>query len=625
GVSELSPDGLTPSEQLDAVRVAATALLHRGRAVFLGIRDALAAEHIFLHDYEDLTSEQRARAEAYFDETVFPVLTPLAFDPGRPFPHISNLSLNLAVLVRSSSGEERFARVKIPKALPRLVPVGPSGSESGVRREHHFVWIEQLVSARLGALFPGMEVVEVHPFRVTRDAEMAIQELEADDLLSSIEEGVRRRRFGSVVRVTVNPGMPAFIRDILLENLKVTPADVITLGPPLGGSDLMELYKLDRPDLKYEPFVPVVPSSLEDAAEEGHDLFAAIRERDIMLHRPFESFEPVVRLIRQAAADPDVLAIKMTLYRVGRNSPIVEALLDAATEGKEVTALVELKARFDEESNIEWARALEAEGVHVVYGLLGLKTHSKVALVVRREGGKIRRYLHAGTGNYNTVTALEYTDLDFLTADENMADDATALFNYLTGWAEAHDFERFLVAPAGLRSGFEALVRREMEHARVGREARLRFKMNALVDPQMITLLYEASQAGVTIDLIVRGVCCLKPGIPGVSETITVRSIVGRFLEHTRIYYFENAGDPTCLIGSADLMPRNLDRRVEVLVPILDPALVGRLRDEVLAVYFADNTTARVMHSDGTWERLRPAPGEQPVDAQSVLLSRARG
>ncbi|MHB1340978.1 MAG: polyphosphate kinase 1 [Coriobacteriia bacterium] len=625
GVSELSPDGLTPLEQLDAVRDGSAELLRRGRVAFQGLRCALQAEGIFLHDYDDLDPAQREGAEAYFDEAVFPVLTPLAFDPGRPFPHISNLSLNLAVLIRSSSGEERFARVKIPKALPRLVPVGPPADDvSHSRRQHHFVWIEQLVSARLGALFPGMAIVESHPFRVTRDADMAIQELEADDLLSSIEEGVRRRRFGSVVRVTVSPGMPTFVRDILLENLKVMPQDVITLDPPLGGSDLFALYRLDRPDLKDEPFVPVVPSALEDD-EEDQDLFALIREHDIVLHRPFESFEPVVRLIRQAACDPDVLAIKMTLYRVGRNSPIVEALLEAALEGKEVTALVELKARFDEESNIEWARALEAEGVHVVYGLLGLKTHSKIALVVRREGGKIRRYLHAGTGNYNTVTALQYTDLDLLTCDESMADDATALFNYLTGWADACCYQRFLVAPASLRPGFEALIRREMEHAAAGRGGAITFKMNALVDPKMIRLLYEASAVGVKIDLIVRGVCCLKPGVPGVSENITVRSIVGRFLEHTRIFYFENAGDPTCLIGSADLMPRNLDRRVEVLAPVLDPVLIGRLRDEMLATYLADNTAAREMLPDGTWRRVQPSADEAPVHSQALLLALAKG
>ena len=625
GVSELSPDGLTPLEQLDVVRDASAVLLRRGRVAFQALRMALKAEGIFLHDYDDLDPTQRAGADSYFDEAVFPVLTPLAFDPGRPFPHISNLSLNLAVLIRNASGEQRFARVKIPKALPRLVPVGPpAGETGGGRRLHHFVWIEQLVSARLDALFPGMEIVESHPFRVTRDADIAIQELEADDLLSSIEEGVRRRRFGSVVRVTVSPGMPTFIRDILLENLKVTRQDVIILDPPLGGSDLMALYKLDRPDLKDEPFVPVVPSTLVDDEEEC-DLFAIIRERDVILHRPFESFEPVVRLIRQAAVDPDVLAIKMTLYRVGRNSPIVEALLDAALEGKEVTALVELKARFDEESNIEWARALEAEGVHVVYGLLGLKTHSKIALIVRRESGKIRRYLHVGTGNYSTVTALQYTDLDLLTCDESMADDATALFNYLTGWADVCCYERFLVAPAGIRPGLEELIRREIGHAEEGRSGLIRCKMNALVDPKMIRLLYEASGAGVRIDLLVRGVCCLRPGVPGVSDHIRVRSIVGRFLEHTRIFYFENAGEPTCLIGSADLMPRNLDRRVEVLAPILDPVLIARLRDEILDTYFADNTAAREMLPDGTWRRVHPASGEAPLNAQATLLALARG
>ncbi len=625
GIAEVSADGLTPAEQLAVVRERAVGLLQRGRKVFQVLLEELDAEGIHILDYERLDEEQRRAADLYFEEQAFPVLTPLAFDPGRPFPHISNLSLNLAVLVRAGDGEERFARVKVPKALDRLVPVPlPKSKATGGRtkaRERYYVWLDQLITANLSSLFPGMDVLEAHPFRVTRDADVVIQELEADDLLSSIERGVRRRRFGSVVRVTVTPEMSPRVREILMENLEITQDEMITLDSPLGGSDMMALYRLDRPDLKYEPFVPVVPTALE--GPQAPDMFTAIRERPILLHRPFESFDPVVQFIRQAAHDPHVLAIKMTLYRVGTDSPIVKALLDAAIAGKEVAVLVELKARFDEESNIEWAKALEAEGVHVVYGLVGLKTHSKIALVVRREGSKIKRYMHVGTGNYNVKTATQYTDLDMLTCDEQMCDDASALFNFLTGYAEASPYEVLLVAPIDLRERFEDLVRREMEHARAGRGGRMVLKMNALADSKMVRLLYEASQAGVDIDLLVRGICCLRPGIPGVSENIRVTSIVGRFLEHSRIYYFANDGDPECLIGSADLMPRNLDRRVEVLAPVRDRTMISRLHDEILSAYLTDDTKARRMLPDGSYERVTRVDGTRPFNAQEMLLAAA--
>jgi polyphosphate kinase len=419
--------------------------------------------------------------------------------------------------------------------------------------------------------------------------------------------------------MTVEPTMPDHIRDILVENLDMDPADVITIEPPLGMSDLFSLAKIDRPDLKFPTFVPALTVQVSDGAES--DIFTAIREHDILLHHPFESFQPVVALIRQAAHDPDVLAIKMTLYRVGADSPIVEALMDAALAGKEVAVLVELKARFDEESNIEWARALEAVGAHVVYGLVGLKTHSKVALVVRRESGKIRRYVHIGTGNYNTVTATLYTDLGLLTCDDKMGEDASALFNLVTGYARKNAYKRFMVAPVDLREGITELVRREIEHARSGREGHIIFKMNSLVDQKMIVMLYEASRAGVKIDLLVRGVCCLRPGVPGVSENISVRSIVGRFLEHSRIYYFGNNGEPDVYIGSADLMPRNLDRRVEVLAPVRDPKLVKRLRDEILGAYLNDNVKTRMMRADGVYERVAAAPDAPPRFAQAELAT----
>ena len=621
GVTGLSDDGLTAAEQLAAVRQRVPVMLHRAREAFRSLAADLAVAGVHLLDYAELDEEQRAVADAFFDTEVFPVLTPLAFDPGRPFPHISNLSMNLAVVVKGPDGQERFARVKIPKALPRLVPLVTETTRG--TREHHFVWLEQLAIAHIGTLFPGFEVLAAHPFRITRDAEMVIQELEADDLLETIEAGVRQRRFGSVVRMTIDPTMPSLIRDILVENLKMDPADVIMLEPPLGMSELFGLAGIDRPDLKYPTFVPELTVDL--GGDEDVDIFTAIRERDILLHHPFESFQPVVAFIRQAAHDPDVLAIKMTLYRVGRDSPIVEALMDAALAGKEVAVLVELKARFDEESNIEWARALERAGVHVVYGLVGLKTHSKVALVVRREGGKIRRYVHIGTGNYNAVTAMQYTDLGLLTHGSKTGADASELFNLITGYAATSSYRRFLVAPIQMRERLSELVRREMEHVAAGREGRIIFKMNSLVDRQMIALLYEASQAGVTIDLLVRGICCLRPGVPGVSETISVTSVVGRFLEHSRIYYFGNGGDPCVYIGSADLMPRNLDRRVEVLAPVEDPALIARLRDEILGTYLADNMRARWMRADGTYERLSPDEGEKPIDSQEALLAIRRG
>ncbi len=616
GATSISDDGLTAAEQLAAVRDASPKMLEHARECFRVLKAELADAGVRLLDYAELEPEQRAVADAHFASEVFPVLTPLAFDPGRPFPHISNLSMNIAIVVKGADGEERFARVKVPKALRRLVSVDPETATPG--RSHAFVWLEQLVTAHLDTLFPGFEVMAAHPFRITRDAEMVIQELEADDLLETIEAGVRQRRFGSVVRMTVEPTMPEPIRDILVENLKMDPLDVIAIEPPLGMSDLFSLSRIDRPDLKYAPFLPAV--TVACAEDDDHDIFTTIRERDILLHHPFESFQPVGALIRQAAHDPDVLAIKMTLYRVGTDSPIVEALMDAALEGKEVACLVELKARFDEESNIEWARSLEAVGAHVVYGLVGLKTHSKVALVVRREAGRIRRYVHVGTGNYNPVTATQYTDLGLLTCDEKMGQDASALFNLVTGYAAKNDYRRFWVAPMELRDGITRFIRREIDHAAAGRDARLIFKMNSLVDTSMIALLYEASQAGVEVDLIVRGVCCLRPGVPGVSERIRVRSIVGRFLEHSRIFWANNDGAPEVYIGSADLMPRNLDRRVEVLAPIRDPKLTFRLRNEILEPYLRDTVKARIMLPDGTYERVRLADGEVPLDAQEQLL-----
>jgi len=624
GVVELPPDGLTPAEQLAAIRKFALKLMSQARET---LRDELlpglheAGIHVL--EYEALTGKQRESVRSYFDEIIFPVLTPLAHDPGRPFPHISNLSLNLAVMIRDPKGQEHFSRVKVPGTLPALVPLkrssGGARKDGTVPHHHYFVWLDQVIAANLQALFPRMDILEAHPFRVVRDADIAIQELEADDLLETIEESVRRRRFGSVVAVMVNDAMPTQVRDILIENLELEGNEIHTLEGPLELGGLMGLYSIDRYDLKDGSFLPSLPPTLSRKAFDGN-LFGAIRQQDILLHHPYVSFSPVIEFLSAAARDPDVLAIKQTLYRVGSNSPVLQALLEARENGKQVAVLVELKARFDEESNIGWARALEHEGVHVIYGLLGLKTHSKIALVVRKEGEGIRRYVHLATGNYNALTAQAYTDLGLFTCDDDVGADATDLFNYLTGYSAMTEYRKLLVAPVNLRAGLEALIRREIEHQGQGVPGHLIFKMNALVDRAMIGLLYEASQAGVQVDLIVRGMCCLRPGLKGVSENIRVTSIVGRFLEHSRIYYFQNGGSGEVFLGSADLMPRNLDRRVEVLFPVEDLRLVRQLRDEVLATYLADNVKARRMNSDGTYSRVKPGRKDTPLDSQSWFL-----
>lgn len=617
GVTE-SQDGYTPQQLLPVVRERALNQMSAARQAFSELMPELAAAGIHILDYKDLNREQREAASSYYEARIFPVLTPLAFDPGRPFPHISNMSHNLAVVVRDDAGVEHFARVKLPASLPRLIPV-PAPDHDDL---HWFVWLEQVIAAHLDSLFPGMKIVESSPFRVTRDADLAIQEAEADDLLETIERFVRRRRFGSVMRVTTDPTMPEHTRAILKENLELEEQDLYVVDSPLGLGDLMEIGKINAPELKYPPLVQAVPAPLADA--EGVDIFAAIRQQDILLHHPYDSFDPVVDFVSAAARDPDVLAIKTTLYRVGRNAPVVDALLEAAANGKQVAALIELKARFDEESNIGWAKALENEGVHVIYGLVGLKTHSKIMLVVRNEGDRIRRYVHLGTGNYNSVTSKQYTDLGYLTCNEDLGADATVVFNALTGYATGSTYRKFLVAPHTMRRGLEERIDREIEHARRGEEAHLIFKMNALIDKPFIRKLYKASQEGVKVDLIVRGMCCLRPGVPSVSEGITERSIVGRFLEHSRIYWFRNGGDDEVLLGSADLMPRNLNRRVEILFPVQDVSLVRRLREEILAMYLNDNMKTRVLHADGSWEHLWPAEGEQPLNSQEWFVARAR-
>jgi polyphosphate kinase len=625
GVTEVTVDGLSPVEQLAAIHRETLALCRALSKCFHDeLAPQLAAADVHVLDYPQLNEKQLAQVRSYFDEIVFPVLTPLAFDPGRPFPHISNLSLNLAVLVEGGTDAERFARIKVPDTLPRLVPIGRASGghkkDGTVPHHHHFVWLEQLIAANVDRLFPGMKVTEVHPFRVTRDAEMLLQEMEAADLLATIEHGVRRRRFGQVVRLDVSPTIPARLREILMENLEVEPQDVFEQEPPLGLSSLAALGSIERHDLKFPSFASAIPPRLS-RRDDHDDIFAAIRRNDILLHHPFDAFAPVVDFLRLAARDPNVLAIKQTLYRVGRNSPVVEALLEAIQNGKQVAVLVELKARFDEESNIGWARALEAEGVHVIYGLLGYKTHSKIALVVRREGEHLLRYVHLATGNYNPVTAAGYTDLGFFTCDPDIGEDATHLFNYLTGYARERDFRKLLVAPINMRERLLALIEREIAHQGAGRDGQLVFKINSLVDREMIQALVRAAQAGVRVDLLVRGICCLRPDIPGVSDRIKVTSIVGRFLEHSRILWFRNGGSEEVYLGSADLMPRNLDRRVEVLFPVRDRALATHLRAEVLETYLRDNVRARRMRFDGSYERASPREGEALLDSHSALVA----
>lgn len=616
GIVERSVDGLTPTEQLELARADAQRLMRDSRACLYELMPQLERAGIYICNYNELDDAQREYAREYFARVVFPVLTPLAYDPARPFPHISNMSLNLAVIIRDGHARERFARVKVPNTLPRLVPVPPPPDAPA--KSQCFVWLDQLITRHLDALFPGMEVVDAHPFRVTRDAEYVIQELEADDLLETIERGVRQRRFGEVVRLTISPDMPDKIRAILVDNLNLEPEDIYVLEAPLGMSDLFGVYSMiERPDLKYPPFAAHYPRLLANT----DDTFVAVRQRDILLHHPYDSFKPVIEFLQEAARDSHVLAIKMTLYRVGKNAPVVQALLDAVRNGKQVTVLVELKARFDEESNIEWAKQLEAEGVHVVYGLLGLKTHSKIALVVRDDGDEIRRYLHLATGNYNAVTAQQYTDIGLLTCDEEMGADASDLFNYLTGYSAKTEYRKFLVAPLNMRAHLETLVEREIECARRGASAHIIMKMNSLVDQEMIRLFYKASQQGVKLDLIVRGMCCLRPGLSGVSDNIRVLSIVGRFLEHSRIYYFRNDGADEVYLGSADVRSRNLDRRVEILFPLEDQRLVRHIRDDILKVYLADNVKAREMHADGSYTRRRVAAGQERISAQEWLIA----
>lgn len=629
-LAERSADGMTPREQLVAIRKRSLSLFKEAQHCYQKeLLPQLDKEGIHITEYRKLNATHRKKVDEYFCNVVFPILTPLALDPGHPFPHISNLSLNLAIVIRNEKGEEKFARLKVPATLPALLPIKPSSQ--GIRKDgtvvhhHYYVWLYEVIIANLELLFPGMQVVEAYPFRVIRDADIEIQELEAEDLLETMQESIRRRKFGSVVLVAVQESMPKNVKALLSTNLEIRASDIYALSGILEFSSLSQLYSSsDRYDLKYPPYRAAIPAPLREVEQAG-EYFDAIREQNILLHHPYDSFSPVVDFLNAAARDPRVLAIKQTLYRVGQNSPIVDALLEASERGKQVAVLVELKARFDEESNISWARTLEQAGVHVVYGLVGLKTHSKTGMVIRREGEGVRRYLHLATGNYNPITANFYEDIGLFTCDDTLAADVTDLFNFLTGYSTMAQYRKLLVAPVNLRSRLEELIRREMEHARNHRPAYIIIKVNSIVDTPMTQLLYEASQAGVKIDLLVRGVCCLIPGQEGLSENIRVISVVGRFLEHSRVFYFQNDGQEEVYLGSADLMTRNLSHRVETVFPVEDERFIRYIRDDVLATYLKDNVNARIMKPDGTYHHVLRKGDEPNVDVQGWLLQHPHG
>jgi len=614
-VTQRSADGLSPTEQLKAIgEIVRRDVALADKTMNDDILPKLAEKGIRILRWDAIDADRRKELTAYFENVVFAVLTPLAFDPAHPFPFLSNLSLSLAVeLTDKDGGRVRFARVKVPPSLPRLVPVPPEGAGSG-----DFILLENLVEAHLTHLFPGMKIRGASSFRVTRDADMEIREDEAADLLRTVAENVRKRRFGAAIHLEVDRRSPPAVRELLRQHLELDQEDVYEVGDPLGVSDLLALGRLDRPEQKDVPFLQ---SSLRLFSKTG-SVFDEIRKGDVLLHHPYDSFDPVVRFLEDAASDPDVVAIKMTLYRTGTDSPIVAALARAAENGKQVAVLVELQARFDEEKNIQWAQSLERSGVHVAYGVEGLKTHAKIALVVRREGNGMRRYVHFGTGNYNRVTAKIYTDLGLFTARPEFGHDASELFNYLTGFSRRTRYKRLSVAPFNLHEKVLQLIGREAEKARQGKPASILAKVNSIVDAQIIRALYRASGAGVPITLAVRGICCLRPGVPGVSSRISVSSVVGRFLEHSRCFSFGLGEEEEIYISSADWMPRNFYRRVELMVPVLDEKAKEKIRQEVFEPILKDNSRARDLTKDGEYVRRVPPSGEAAYDAQQALLDR---
>ena len=636
GIAVTAASGLSPRQQLRAISEQAHRLQDEHAHYMIDhILPDLAKEQIVLLSWDKLTAAEQERLSRYYRQQVFPVLTPLAVDPAHPFPYISGGSINLAVLVENpASGKSHFARVKIPGNLNRLVPVDDMTDDDATNVRYGFITMENLIIAHLESLFPGMIIKEARSFRVTRNEDIDVEEDDAENLLNAMEKELLRRRFGPPIRLEISDETSPFLSQLLADQLRVSADEVYRLPAPLDATVLFELGGIDRPDLKYRSFVPTTNRQIAEVeSSRAQDIFAAIRERDILLHHPYDSFSTSVQaFLAQAAADPKVLAIKQTLYRTSSNSPIIDALIDAAHAGKQVLALVEIKARFDEDANIAWARKLERAGVHVVYGIVGLKTHCKLSLVVRREGNHLRRYAHIGTGNYNPKTARIYTDLGLLTCDPVVGQDMTRLFNQLSGYAPKSSFHRLLVAPRTVRSGLIQRIRREEDAARAGKEAWIKIKVNSIVDEKTIDALYRASQAGVKIDIVERGICALKPGVPGLSENIRVRSILGRFLEHSRIYAFANsdgpqigegpAAGPEVWIGSADLMHRNLDRRVEALVRITAPEQIDELIKYV-DLQMADSTTSWHMAADGTYVRhAKDEEGRPLVDSQEYLIKK---
>lgn len=616
---DVSPDGLTPAQQLARSRERVLTLIaEQARCLREEVLPQLRNAGVSVVRYDSLSDHEKERLDEYFTEKIFPILTPLAVDPSHPFPYISPLSVNIGLMVDPPKNmkfitsrkltDRRFVRIKVPSVLPRLVPVTASSTR--------YVLLEEIIEANIQALFPQMEPGKCHFFRVTRDADIEMREEEAQDLLSAIKQELRQRRFGTPVRLEVSADMPDDMIDYLTSSLDLGEDDVYKFDGPLNMQDLMSLYDLDRPDLKDELFEPTLPSWFK----EKKSIFDAIKEGDRLLHHPYDSYDCVTEFINEAVDDPDVMAIKICLYRTGPDSPIPPALIRASEQGKQVTALIELKARFDEAHNIEWAQKLDEAGVHVVYGIVGLKTHGKLTLVVRREGDELKRYVHIASGNYNPTTSCVYTDLGLFTVDDAIGRDATELFNYLTGFSEQRHYRKLMVAPVELREKFNALLDREIEHKRNGRPARIVAKFNRLADLQIIEKLYEVSRMGVEVDLIVRGICVLRPGIPGLSENIRVRSIVGRFLEHSRVFWFANGGDEEVYIGSADWMTRNLKNRIEVVAPVSDPKAKRYLRDVLLDTYLNDNTKARELQPDG---RYTPVPSDsEPFNSQEYFIGR---
>lgn len=636
GIAVTAASGLSPRQQLRAISEQAHRLQdEHAHYIIDHILPDLAKEQIVLLSWDKLTAAEQERLSRYYRQQVFPVLTPLAVDPAHPFPYISGGSLNLAVLVENpASGKSHFARVKVPDNLNRLVPVDDLTEDENTNVRYGFITMENLIIAHLESLFPGMIIKEARSFRVTRNEDIDVEEDDAENLLNAMEKELLRRRFGPPIRLEISDETSPFLSQLLADQLRVSADEVYRLPAPLDATVLFELGGIDRPDLKYRPFIPTTNRQIAEVeSSRAQDIFAAIRERDILLHHPYDSFSTSVQaFLAQAAADPKVLAIKQTLYRTSSNSPIIDALIDAAHAGKQVLALVEIKARFDEDANIAWARKLERAGVHVVYGIVGLKTHCKLSLVVRQEADGLRRYCHVGTGNYNPKTARIYTDLGLLTCDPVVGQDMTRLFNQLSGYAPKSSFHRLLVAPRTVRSGLIQRIRREEDAARAGKEAWIKIKVNSIVDEKTIDALYRASQAGVKIDIVERGICALKPGVPGLSENIRVRSILGRFLEHSRIYAFANsdgpqigegpAAGPEVWIGSADLMHRNLDRRVEALVHIVAPEQIDELIKYV-DLQMADSTASWHMQADGTYVRhCKDEEGRPLVDSQEYLIKK---